>query len=70
MPKVIKSKSLARIPQAMSFLQVSRSTLYGLMDGGELAYVKIGKARRIPWTALISLVKRNTVSTRGARRED
>ncbi|HEX6507757.1 MAG TPA: helix-turn-helix domain-containing protein [Chloroflexota bacterium] len=54
----------------MSFLQVSRSTLYGLMDGGELAYVKIGKARRIPWTALISLVKRNTVSTRGARRED
>jgi excisionase family DNA binding protein len=53
---------LARIPEAMGYLQLSRTALYGLMDTGQLSYVKIGKSRRIPWAELIRLVERHTVT--------
>jgi excisionase family DNA binding protein len=46
------SDGLASIRQAETFLAVSRSTLYVLMDKGDLPYAKIGKSRRIPWKAL------------------
>lgn len=49
---------LARIADAQAFLQVSRTTVYLLMDSGELAYVKLGRNRRIPWASLCGLVER------------
>lgn len=43
---------LLTVPQAMAQLNVSRWTLYNLIRSGELASVTIGRARRIPATAL------------------
>jgi excisionase family DNA binding protein len=64
------AKGAALIPEAQEFLRVSRTTLYGLMDNGELAYIKIGRSRRIPWAALVSLVEgRTTVTKRGPGRK-
>jgi excisionase family DNA binding protein len=53
---------LARVREAQGFLAMSRSAVYALMDKGELEYVKIGKARRIPWPALRELVEKNRIS--------
>lgn len=49
------SDGLLTIREAAAFLCVSRSTLYGRMDAGELAFVKLGRSRRIPRRALIDL---------------
>lgn len=48
---------LVSIPAAAVFLGLGKSKLYDLMDSGELIYVKIGKARRIPKRALIDLAR-------------
>jgi excisionase family DNA binding protein len=53
---------LANIRQAEEFLAVSRSTLYVLMDKGDLPYAKIGKSRRIPWKALRDFAERCLVA--------
>lgn len=50
---------LVSIDEAMAFLQVSRSTLYMLMERGLLRFVKLGRARRIPRRALIELAAAN-----------
>jgi excisionase family DNA binding protein len=55
------STGLARIPEACSFLALSRAAVYKLMDHGELASVKIGKARRVPWSELHRLVEQSRV---------
>jgi excisionase family DNA binding protein len=44
---------LDRVEEAGRFLGISRSRVYELMDSGELAYVKIGRSRRIPRRSLI-----------------
>ena len=46
---------LLRISEAASFLRVSRAMLYVLMERGKLPFVKVGRARRIPKRALVSL---------------
>jgi excisionase family DNA binding protein len=46
---------LMTIQEATAFLRLSRSTVYGLMDRGELPYVRIGSSRRIPRRGLIHL---------------
>jgi excisionase family DNA binding protein len=51
---------LVKLQEAMMLLSVSRATLYNLMDSGRLAYVKIGKSRRIPLSALQNLILRTT----------
>jgi excisionase family DNA binding protein len=48
----VVEEGLATLPEAMSFLQVSRSTLYELMDRRLLDFVKVGRARRIPRRSL------------------
>jgi excisionase family DNA binding protein len=48
---------LATVAEAAEFLSLGRSTLYELMDKGELRYIKIGGSRRIPRRALIELAK-------------
>ena len=49
---------LLTVNQASTFLSISRSTLYALMDGGELPFVKIRRSRRIPRQALVELAAR------------
>jgi excisionase family DNA binding protein len=49
---------LVTVSEAAGFLRLSRSTLYTMMDSGEIAYVKIHRARRIPKRALIELAAR------------
>jgi len=46
---------LTSVKEAMAFLCISRSTLYQLMDKGELCYVKLRGSRRIPRRALTQL---------------
>jgi excisionase family DNA binding protein len=46
---------LDRVGEAARFLKLSVSTIYGLMDRGDLPYVKLGKSRRIPHRAVVEL---------------
>jgi len=50
---------LLSVPETGRFLSLSRSKVYLLMERGDLAYVKIGRARRIPRRAVIELAARN-----------
>lgn len=52
---------------AADFLGVARSTVYKWMETGQLAYVKLGRARRIPKRALMELAAANL---RGGWRRD
>ena len=49
---------LLTVREAAAFLRISRSTLYVLMDHGELPFLKLGKSRRIPRRAVIELAAR------------
>ena len=46
---------LMTIREAIAFLRLGRSTLYGLMERGDLPYACIGARRLIPRRALIDL---------------
>jgi excisionase family DNA binding protein len=50
---------LMTVAEAKTFLSLSRSTLYELMDGGHLRYVKLGRARRLPRRAVRELAAAN-----------
>jgi excisionase family DNA binding protein len=52
---------LDRVPEAATFLAMSRSQIYKLMDQGRLPWVKIGKSRRIPHRAVVELAAKNLV---------
>lgn len=54
----VRREGLATIEEACQFLNLSRSTLYHLMNAGRLSFVSIGRARRIPRSALSKFVKR------------
>ena len=54
-------EGLNTIPEAQNYTRLSRSTLYGLMDGGQLAYTRIGRRRLIPHRALVELASRGLV---------
>jgi len=43
---------LARTEEAAAYLSISRSSVYHLMDTGDIPYRKIGNSRRIPWAWL------------------
>jgi excisionase family DNA binding protein len=49
------------IPEACDYTRLSRSTLYGLMETGRLAYTRIGRRRLIPLSALVALCTKNLV---------
>lgn len=51
---------LVRVEEAARILGFGRSTIYVMMDKGELPFVKRGAARRIPIAALYSWVAANT----------
>jgi excisionase family DNA binding protein len=56
------TKGLAKTEDAQRFLSVSRAKLYSMMETGQLAYIKLGKSRRIRWEDLEDLVAHNRVS--------
>jgi excisionase family DNA binding protein len=47
------------VPEAATFLSLSRSQVYAIMEAGHLCYVKLGRSRRIPKRALIDLAQAN-----------
>ncbi|WP_216361427.1 helix-turn-helix domain-containing protein [Candidatus Chloroploca asiatica] len=51
---------LVRVEEAARILSLSRSTIYEMMDAGELPSVRRGTARRIPVAALRAWVARQT----------
>lgn len=55
----VVADGLMPVAEAARFLSVSRSTLYEIMDQGRLVYVKIGRARRIPRSAVRELAAAN-----------
>jgi excisionase family DNA binding protein len=50
------------VREAAKFLAISRAKLYQMMESGEVAYAKFGRARRIPRHALTDLAKRSIVA--------
>lgn len=50
---------LVGVKAACDYLSLSRTSIYKLMDAGELEFVKLGRSRRIPVAALLALVERN-----------
>jgi len=50
---------LDRISEASHFLGISRSSLYELMENGELPFCKIGRSRRVPHRALVEFAARH-----------
>ncbi|HUY32856.1 MAG TPA: helix-turn-helix domain-containing protein [Pirellulales bacterium] len=60
MTQEIVSERLVDILTAAEHMSVSRSTVYELMETGQLKWVKIGRARRIPIQAIRDLVAANT----------
>jgi excisionase family DNA binding protein len=51
---------LVRVEEAARILSLSRSTIYEMMDAGELPSVRRGAARRIPVAALRDWVAQQT----------
>ena len=49
---------LLRIPDAAALLGIGRTTLYKLIDEGELAVVRIGRAVRVPIVEVHAFVAR------------
>lgn len=74
----LSSDGMATATDVAQFLRLARSTVYELMDRGELAYVKFGRSRRIPIKALRQLLDKNSIggdregllSETGSLRED
>lgn len=54
----MSDKMLLTVPEAALRLGVGRSFLYNLVIRGEIASVKLGRARRIPVQAIEEFVKR------------
>ena len=58
-PENVLIDGLLTVAEAAEFLAVGRTTLYGAMDRGELAYCKLGRARRIPRQAVLAFAQAN-----------
>lgn len=57
----VQGAALLTVKQAAKHLGLSRSTLYALMDRGELSYFQFGRARRIDPSDLESLKQASRV---------
>ena len=54
---------LRTVEEAQEYTRLSRSTIYNLMDRGELTYTRIGRRRLIPQQALVELAQRGLVKS-------
>lgn len=52
-----ESPLLHKPERAAKRLDVSRTTVYKLMETGELRSIKIGRARRIPEAAIVEFIE-------------
>jgi excisionase family DNA binding protein len=59
MRRKLVGEGLDRVMEAAAFLKMSKSSIYNLMENGQLPFVRIGRARRIPHQALVELAARN-----------
>ena len=59
-PETAVEPLLVRVEEAARLLSLSRSTIYEMMDAGELPSVRRGSARRIPVAALRAWVAGQT----------
>jgi hypothetical protein len=50
---------LATVAEAMDFLKMGRSSIYELMDRGELESIRILSSRRILWSSIYAFIERN-----------
>ncbi len=57
-------RQLVDIQEAQKILSICRAKVYALMSAGELAWVKLGKSRRIRLDSLNALIDRNTHAAR------
>ncbi len=53
------SSGMLTVAQAADLLSLGRTSVYKLMETGDLCYVKLGRARRIPKQAVLELAARN-----------
>lgn len=53
------AEGLLTVAETGRLLHLARTTVYRLMNAGQLQYVRIGKARRIPKAAVYDFVRRN-----------
>lgn len=51
----------AEVAQAQEYLRLSRSSIYKLMEKGDLLYARFGRTRRIPWRSLREFAARQLV---------
>ena len=56
--QALVADGLLTVKEAAAFLRLSRSSLYAMMDRGELPYAKLGRSRRIPRRGLVELAAR------------
>ena len=59
-----ESIRVLKVNEASAVVRMSRSKLYADMDAGLLAYIKIGRSRRIPEWALMEYLQRGLVPAR------
>ena len=52
---------LATVPEIAQYLNVSRSKVYGLMDAGQLPYIKLGRCRRIFWKDVEAMLAQSRI---------
>lgn len=57
--EAVHEKLLFTVLEAASYLSLSRSMIYNLMESGKLRFVKIGSARRIPKACCLELMEKN-----------
>ncbi len=57
-------RGLATVKEAAAYLRLSVAKLYLMMDRGQLAFVKLGRSRRINWKAVEALVLRSTIEAK------
>lgn len=62
-PEQVVEPLLVRVEEAARMLSLSRSTIYEMLDAGELPSVRRGTARRIPIAALRAWVDRQLSPT-------
>ena len=55
-----------KVMKVAELLGISRAQVYKLMEAGQLAYVKIGKSRRVRLDAVRDLIARNTTQGEAA----
>jgi excisionase family DNA binding protein len=60
-PSTTEATQLKPVRWAAETLCISRATVYALMERGDLAYVKIGRSRRVKESDVLDLIDRSTI---------